>query len=228
MITASSKNTGVARIAAVAAMALIGLGFSSTVKGVIINPGNSGVVPLGAGAFGGTVVYPTTITPFTGTSVLGVSFTGELAATVYSDPNNLFGAGDYDFVYQFSNDNNPSNTSIENFSVNDFTGFSTSADYVTGTNVAPTTMSRLPAGTGDVINFVYGPTTSVAFGQSSDVMVVQTNATAYQLGTASLQDGGNARIAAPVPAVVPEPATAAIAGFALVALGMRRRNGAKA
>jgi hypothetical protein len=98
-------------------------------------------------------------------------------------------------------------------------------DYVPGADVAPIQVSRLPAGTGDVVNYYFG-TTGVPFDNDTDELVVQTNATTFQSGTASFQDGGIAKILAPVPSV-PEPATAAIAAFALSALCIRRRKAAR-
>jgi len=221
---ASSQGS---KVAALVAMTLGGIGFISVANAALITPGQTINNPPGLAVYGGVAVFPSTTTPFIGTSVLGAAFTGELTSTVYSDPANVFGAGDYDFVYQFSNDNNPNNDAIENFSINGFGGYSTNADYSAGSNVAPVQITRLAPSLGDVINYYFGSTSGVPYSKSSDQLVIQTNATSYQFGTASLQDGGTARISAPVPSV-PEPATFAIASFAVCALGMRRRAASKA
>ena len=107
--------------------------------------GAAQAAPLAAGGFGpaasgetygGTVLDSVsgTITP----DIASPTFTASYTETVYKDPNNTFGAGDLDFVINFSN-NSGSRDAIESFSTSNFQGFSVDAGY------APLREARRPA-----------------------------------------------------------------------------------
>jgi hypothetical protein len=215
------KNCGLA------AVGLILAAMSSSAMAVIIAPSQT-LPTTGAGVFGGGLVFDTGPQPFTGRDFTNtVVFTGLLDTKVYSDPTNPFGPGDLDFVYQFSNDPNPNNDNILHLAASSFSGFLTDADFVLGSGTAgnhPTTVARDAANLGDTLDFNFPLASAVIPGDTSAQLVIRTNATTFTAGTVSIQDGGNASINAPAPASVPEPATLSIAGFALCALGMRRRK----
>jgi len=210
-------------IAAVAAGLMLGA-LGSSAMAVLIAPGQT-LPTAGAGVFGGGLVFDTGPQPFAGVDVNNnVVFTGLLDSKVYTDPTNPFGAGDLDFVYQFSNDNNLNNDNILHFSATSFLGYLTNADFAAGTGTPtdfPTTVER--DSVGDTLDFNFPLSSAVYPGTTSADLVVQTNAKTFQIGIASLQDGGNVSLPAPAPLSVPEPTTIAIAGFGLCALGMRRR-----
>jgi hypothetical protein len=196
-----------------------GIAFSApTAKAVVIVPGDPPQTPTGIVApYSGIPIFSVT-TPFVGTlPVLNtVSFTGSLTSQVY-----VGSGGKLDFVYQFSDDNNPNNDAIERFTVDGFTGFTTDADYIPSTGVdAPELVTRQDSITGDVVGYQFA---GVNPGENTDILVIQTNATAYQTGDASFQDGGNVSIPAPVPAV-PEPATIGLLVISLSALNLRRNR----
>jgi hypothetical protein len=195
------------------ALGLGGLLFAPTAKAVLILPGQS-LPPLGTGGFSGSVI-DTATTPFVGKDILNnIAFTGVLSSQVVREAG-----GTLDFVYQFSDDNDPNNDAIERFTVDDFSGLLTDADYIPGTGTAvPELVTRQDATTGDVIGFQFA---GVAPGTSTDVLTIRTDATAFQTGSASFQDGGNVSIPAPVPAV-PEPATIGLLALSLSGLGLRR------
>jgi hypothetical protein len=195
------------------ALGLGGLLFAPAAQAVVILPGQS-LAPAGTGGFSG-VAIDSESTPFVGKDVLNnIAFTGVLSSAVYREAG-----GTLDFVYQFSNDNNPNNDAIERFTIDDFTGFSTDADYIPGTGIAvPELVTRQDATTGDVIGYQFN---GVQPGTSTDILTIHTDATAFQPGSASFQDGGNVSIPAPVPAV-PEPATIGLLALSLSGLGLRR------
>jgi len=218
------------RAAFIAAAGLILAGMSSSAMAVIIAPGQT-LPTTGTATFGGGLLIDTGPQPFTGRDFTNtVVFTGLLDTKVYSDPTSPFGPGHLDFVYQFSNDPNPNNDNILHLAASSFSGYLTDADFVVGSGTGgnhPTTVARDSANLGDTVDFNFPLAFDVVPGATSAILVVKTNATSFTAGTVSIQDGGNASINAPAPASVPEPATLSIAGFALCALGMRRRKIAK-
>jgi len=155
---------------------------------------------------------------------VGGKYTFTLTAAVYSDPGNIFGAGDLDFVYQVSNSAS-SVDSIGRVTAIDFTGFSTDVGYtpsgstlpgglfVDGT-VAPELVDRVSA---DVVGFSFNAplTLLVGPGQTSTVLVIETDATNFTAGNVNLIDGSVSQVNAFQPTVVPEPTS-----FALLGLGI--------
>jgi hypothetical protein len=206
--------------------------FSTPVMAVVITPGQTSVTPAGAITY--SYGDPMLLIEDTGP----VSFTGDYVYT--NDPSSP-NYGEYAFTgtldtqYQFTNinssDPNDDGDPINHFSISSFAKFLTDADYVAGSGTADnyvSTVGRNSQNNGDTVDFDFSgnPATSpVEPGSTSVQLVVDTNASAWYMGEASIQGGGNVSLAAPAP--VPEPATAAIAGIALCALGMRRRNAAR-
>jgi len=195
--------------------------FGASVQAVVIMPGQTLNTNGEAAPAFGAPLDNTGEVPFEATDIFNNEvFAGDLDTTVYADPT----TGDLDFVYQFSNTFD--GDSILHFSASSFAGFTTDADYVTGTGTdpadAPTSVTRNPDTGGSTLDYSFP--SGVAYGTDSAELIVKTNApiSAFtQSGTASFQDGGSVSITAP--GTVPEPTTAAIAGFALVSLGLRRR-----
>jgi len=139
---------------------------------------------------------------------------GTVTSAVISDPNNVFGAGDLDFIYQITAKAVPmaSQYNIETFSNDTFTGFETDVGiatsapgFVAGT-ATPVTMGVSRSIPGDTINWSFSPTnfqvsTSAV---TSVILVVQTNATNYSLGYIGVIDSGSGGAA---PTYEPAPAT---------------------
>lgn len=188
----------------------------------------AGVILLASAAAAGTLMpgvspsAPSTFTPnwtlLATTGLVNLSsgppatFTGVGQAWVYSDANNVYAPGDLDFVYQFNNNGPAVNERLTAF---DFKGFSVDAGYITGTGVAPTAVSL--SSDGSVVGFGYIPTNIMA-GQTSDLLVIETDATSYIPGTYTVQDGSTVTTIGYAPALAPEPASLALIGAGLLGL----------
>lgn len=160
-----------------------------------------------------------------------------LGTSVFSDPNNPFGAGDLDFVYQLTNSTctNPGSTGCDNINrmtATDFTGFKTDAGYFTpGTVVGPFTAdgTQVPQQvdrlTADVVGFTFngGPFPQpIAPGQKSVFLVIKTDATQFTSGKANIIDGTVSSVNAFAP-TVPEPSLGWLLGGAMLAMAGFRR-----
>lgn len=215
-----AKTKGRPRAAAFLFALLTCLVFSGRAEGTVLPPG-PGALPPDIFALSGV----TLLASFNSGSVVAVGgkYTFTLTAAVYSDPSNTFGAGDLDFVYQVSNSASSAD-SIGRVTAIDFTGFSTDVGFtpsgstlpgglfVNGT-VAPELVDRISA---DVVGFSFNAplTLLIGPGQTSVVLVIETNATNFALGHVNLIDGSVSQVNAFQPAV-PEPTSFALLGVGI-------------
>ena len=213
-----------------ASLVIAAAAFSSQTSGALtgtvsLTPGSS-VVPglVAPGTSAGTLLADL-VAPFSFTTTAGTT-SGTIVSAVYKESG-----GSLDFYYQV-NSNTSSATSLARETDTSFTGWVTSVGYrtdgstlvggafINGTQ-APLTADRDT--TGSTVGFNFNPPVSseIGPGQSSNVLVISTNATSFVAGNASVIDGGAAIVSSFQP--VPEPAALA-ACLLLGGLFMRRRS----
>lgn len=149
----------------------------------------------------------------------GGTASGTATAWVY-----MTSGGTLDFAYQVTN-NASSTDFVDTLSMASFAGFTTDVDYVnTPGDNAPSTATR-STGSGSVVNFDFFPNDIVA-GDTSDVLLIETNATTFNPGTLSLIDSGVATVAAfgPATPAMPEPGSLLMIGSGLLGLMAFRRR----
>jgi hypothetical protein len=206
MVKTISKNRLPAKLVCLLAIALLApLAHASIL-------GNGGSVPPSLLIPGGTVVASTSGTITTAT------FSDSYAQWVYADPTNTWCIGCLDFVYQFTN-NGPD--AQGRFSMYNFAGFLVDV----GTNLLghdPSTIDR--SSLGPVIAFNYS-TNEIVPGETTPLLVIETNALNFTSGYASAQDGtaGYGFAYAPA-AAVPEPSSLALVGGGLSVFGFLVRK----
>jgi VPDSG-CTERM motif len=205
------------------------IAFSGLAEATLLPPGGSGP-PDVFGSFAGATVLASATNTFS-TFPSGLAH-GSVTAAVFSDPTNVFGAGDLTFVYQISNDATSIDNVMRGTGIN-FTGFMTDVGYTTvgstipgggfvnGT-VAPILVDRSVGGDTVGFNFDSFPG-GLRPGLTSYVLVIQTNAHSFTSGFFNVIDGGVATVAAFQPAVPDGGTTVALLGIALGGLeGVRR------
>ncbi len=151
------------------------------------------------------------------------TFSGTYTTSVYRDPvANLAcpTGGCLDFVYMVTN-NGPS--VVESITASAFDSFITDVGYQPGTGVLPTTVGRSGFGTsGPVITWNFPGAVEINAGQSSDLLIIETNALNYTTGTLSAQDGTAGNGVGFQPTTVPEPMSMGLLGGGLALLGIAR------
>jgi hypothetical protein len=208
-----SKATGLTHLPAKLAILLVFTLFGVVAQASILGNGNS--VPPTPLFPGGTQVATTSGTITTAT------FSASYQQWVYSDPNNSWCAGCLDFVYQFT-DNGPD--VLERFSMYNFAGVQVDV----GTNPFgihdPTLIDR--SMNGPVIGFNFPASDEINVGETTVLLVIETDAHTFTNGFVSAQDGTAGFGFAYAPSAVPEPSSLALLGGGLtfVAAMLRKQR----
>jgi len=196
----------------------------------LLTTGGPDVVPnLQANPLVGTIIDGNTgIQNFSEVSgAASMSGTGQ-AWVVHNFSGNPFGLGDATFVYQVSlaggTLSNGAPAIIERLTMSSFDAFLTDVGYFqqNGAQRIPSSMGRA---TGNIIDTNFA--TPIAIGQTTALIIINTNAPFAMPGNLSVQDGLTANLTAFAPSAVPEPATMAMALSAVPFLGLaawRRRR----
>jgi PEP-CTERM motif len=177
----------------------------------ILSSGDTGVAP-------DTFAAPPTFTILTSVSQEALSsvepdLVVNLFEGVISDPTNVFGAGDLDFIFVVSNLPDGFNN-VERVTTSSFAGFKTDVGYFAAfPGIPPTTVDRLTSATIG-FNFFGG----IAPGSDSAQLAIETNATRFTSGFLSAFNTGSATITGFAPSV-PEPSTWAMMLVGLAGLG---------
>jgi hypothetical protein len=205
----------------IVALAVLATAVSQALAAPVL-PGQSGLpVPGEPGPTGGVVVASSSV-PFVSASGPVTGFSGTLTSNVIAgDPSNPYGG--LTFTYQLSSDAT-SFSDIGRCTINGYSSWLTDMSYqipLPAGDVVPSEMSRTLALGGDTVGFTYGAP-PLSAGQTSAVMVVQTNAPSWSATTFKIIDGDVANVTSFAPA--PEPATLSLAGVGVAALLLRRRK----
>ena len=159
------------------------------------------------------------------TNPLGGVATGTYQTAVYRDSSTGF----LDFLYQISSDSS-STDSVTGASMGSYVGFATNVGTLNGAfgsfaagNKAPSSAARTPSGQAVDFNF----SSFINGGDTSLVLVIATDASAFTSGALNIKDNGVATVQAFAPAAaVPEPSSMLLFGTGLsgVAIFLRRRS----
>lgn len=208
------------------ALVAVGVFTTSLSQATLLNPGAGISLSLEAEPVGATLVDSLT-SPFTGqNNVNATVFTGNLVSSVWSgDTSNPFGG--LTFSYQLHNDPN-SLDAIGELNLSSFAGFLTDVGF-NGPGVIPLAATRggIPVPDSKISFLLLSPFPNLQDnllpGQSTAMLIIQTDAWAYDRGNAAIINSGTANTAALVP-VVPEPSTLALAALGLMAVAAMRKS----
>jgi len=205
----------------------------------LLVPGASGIPPdvfATSPLVGTTILADTGVQTQTASSGLATTTANGEAWVVKGYSENPFGAGDLTFVYQVKlvsgvDSDGFTPAIIERLTMASFGSFLTDAGsflQAIGQKV-PLTMDRSGAGSfGNIIGVNFpSPVDNLNVGDTTALIIINTNATGYTAGTFTAQDGLTVNFVGFSPTVAPEPATMAMALSAVPFLGLaawRRRR----
>jgi hypothetical protein len=207
------------RFALVASSGLAVSIIASGAHAALLGPGGTLVpVPLVAPAGVGFTLLANGTTPVT-----AATFSGTLSWGVWTnDVNNPFGLTALNFGYSFTNDTTSPNA-VGRITINGFGSSTTDVGRSTFSGTVQPSIADRDTSIFGIIGFTYASFLNgmIQPGQTSQEMYIRTDATTWTFGDAAIIDGSIANV--PVPAVIPTPGAAALAGLGLLTAARRRR-----
>src|SRR5581483_529633 len=165
------------------------------------------------------------------TGQIGFSFggdTGTVEEFVGTNVDNPFAAGDISFVYQITvTGGHIVNLTSENFNIPGIKLDVTQEDFALAGFPTPTTQAASASLTGDgtTLGLGFTPPDGLTAGETSYLLIVNTNQTTWEDGLFSLQDGATGNFNGFVPQPTPEPGSLALLGTGLLGFaGVARRK----
>ena len=183
----------------------------------------------------GSIVVPATVpnnsfTTLANTGAISFSFggdTGQVQELVGNWASNPFGAGDITFAYEIEvTGGNITNLTTESFAIPGISLDVQQVDAPISGFPAPTTAAASASLTSDgkTVGFGFTPPNGLVAGDTSFVLLINTNLTNFEPGVFSLQDGQTQNFNGFVPSAVPEPSTLSLLGTGLLAVGAGLRR----
>ena len=198
-----------------------------TVSAAILAPGGSSTALTGTYSVAGDTYQTTETKYFSGTGTHGVPFDFTLVTNVYTEPG-----GTVDFTYQLTNTGGSGANSFDRMTLSSFLGYSVDADYEASVDtgyVAPGEVDR--SANGAVVGYdfastyTYDHSSPVGPGEETELLIVKTNSSTWQMGSATVIDSASDSVSTEVPygsTVVPEPGSLAMIALSLGVLARRR------
>jgi hypothetical protein len=203
-------------LAAAAAFAMVAA--APAAQAIVLTPGTSGSPdPLTLGV-GSTLVANTGSLSFSNSA-----FSGTIDEWVYKDTTNTFGSGDLTWIIQVVNSAS-STDAIGRVTTGNFAGFMTDVGDNGGAN-APDLVDRDTPG--HTIGFSWAETGGLLVGDTSDQLMIDTNASRFTAGTLAVIDSQTSDLSGYEPSAVPEPATWAMMLIGFAGLGVAGCRGSR-
>lgn len=203
-------------LAASAAFAMVAV--APAAEAIVLAPGGSGSPDLLSLGTGSTLVADTGLLSF-----MNSAFSGTLDERVYKDTANTFGSGDLTWIIQVANSSS-STDAIGRVTAGNFAGFMTDVGDNGGAN-APALVDRDTPG--HTIGFSWAETGGLLVGDTSDLLMIDTNAARFVPGTLAVIDSETSDLSAYEPSAVPEPATWAMMLIGFAGLGVAGLRGSR-
>ncbi len=203
-------------LAASAAFAMVAA--APAAQAIVLDPGMSGspdLLNLGAGS---TLVANTGSLSFSNSA-----FSGTIDEWVYKDTANSFGSGDLTWIIQVVNSANSSDA-MARVTAGNFATFMTDVGDDGGAN-APSLVDRDTPG--HTIGFSWAPTGGLLAGQTSDLLMIDTNASRFTTGTLAVIDSQTSDLNGYEPSAVPEAPSWAMMLLGFAGLGVAGYRGSR-